>query len=353
MSDKQDYYNILGVERDATPAQIKKAYRKLAVVHHPDKPGGSHEEFQKIGEAYAVLSDETKRQIYDQYGEEALKQFESANGGPFMHPGMQVRMQPLVVKVECTIQELYDGVEKTIEGLKRTVLTGNVKIPATVKQAEEEFTVQLDIEPQSLYGQKYIYQKQGHRHDEDSRMVGDLIFVLVPPEDEDEDEDNDEVEKLLLMGVDLHYKFRLTLSDVLLGFKKKIHHPSGETIVITSSGVTTPDTVRIVPHMGFTRKMQTPHGLAEHKGNLIVSFDLEFPKELDDKQKKMMISAFGLPTIEILTDEEKENYQSHKLDELVDPKINGNDDDGPTIHIGGIPGMPGMGGGQPQECCIQ
>ena len=62
-----DYYKTLGVSRDATTDEIKKAFRKLAREHHPDA-GGSEAKFKEINEAYEVLSDEKKRKLYDQYG---------------------------------------------------------------------------------------------------------------------------------------------------------------------------------------------------------------------------------------------------------------------------------------------
>lgn len=71
-----DFYEVLGVSRDATPEQIKKAYRKLAVKYHPDKnpdDTSAQDKFKKISEAYETLSDEKKRGIYDQFGEEGLK----------------------------------------------------------------------------------------------------------------------------------------------------------------------------------------------------------------------------------------------------------------------------------------
>jgi molecular chaperone DnaJ len=71
-----DYYDTLGVARDATPEQIKKAYRKMAVKYHPDKnPGDASAEkhFKEVSEAYEVLSDEGKRRIYDQYGKDAVQ----------------------------------------------------------------------------------------------------------------------------------------------------------------------------------------------------------------------------------------------------------------------------------------
>ena len=68
--EKRDYYEVLGVSRDATPDQIKKAYRKLAMKYHPDvnKAPDAEEKFKEINEAYEVLSDEKKRAQYDQFG---------------------------------------------------------------------------------------------------------------------------------------------------------------------------------------------------------------------------------------------------------------------------------------------
>lgn len=68
MSEKRDYYEVLGVRRTASDDEIKKAFRKLAVKYHPDKEGGSEEKFKEINEAYEVLKDKQKRQRYDQFG---------------------------------------------------------------------------------------------------------------------------------------------------------------------------------------------------------------------------------------------------------------------------------------------
>lgn len=71
----KDYYKTLGLARSATHDDIKKAYRKMALKFHPDKnkSAGAEERFKEIAEAYEVLSDKKKREIYDQYGEEGLK----------------------------------------------------------------------------------------------------------------------------------------------------------------------------------------------------------------------------------------------------------------------------------------
>lgn len=64
----KDYYKTLGVDKNATPEEIKKAFRKLALEHHPDKTGGEDQKFKEVNEAYSVLSDTNKRQQYDTFG---------------------------------------------------------------------------------------------------------------------------------------------------------------------------------------------------------------------------------------------------------------------------------------------
>ena len=78
---KRDYYEVLGVSKDSREDEIKKAYRKLAIKYHPDKNQGdksAEEKFKEATEAYEVLSDAKKKQIYDQYGFAGV---EGMNGG--------------------------------------------------------------------------------------------------------------------------------------------------------------------------------------------------------------------------------------------------------------------------------
>lgn len=86
MASKRDYYEVLGVDKSATPDAIKKAYRKLAIQYHPDKNPGdkeAEEKFKEINEAYEVLSDENKRSQYDQFGHAAFDQTAGGYGGGF------------------------------------------------------------------------------------------------------------------------------------------------------------------------------------------------------------------------------------------------------------------------------
>lgn len=85
---KRDYYEVLGVEKGASKDEIKKGYRKLAVQYHPDKNPGdkeAEEKFKEATEAYEVLSDDSKRQIYDQYGFAGLDGMAGGAGGGYSH----------------------------------------------------------------------------------------------------------------------------------------------------------------------------------------------------------------------------------------------------------------------------
>jgi molecular chaperone DnaJ len=87
---KRDFYKVLDVARDASEADIKKAYRRLAMKHHPDRnpdDKASEEQFKEAKEAYEVLSDANKRATYDQLGHAGLDAQRGAGGGPGMNPG--------------------------------------------------------------------------------------------------------------------------------------------------------------------------------------------------------------------------------------------------------------------------
>ena len=86
MLTRIDYYQLLGVSRGASKSEIKKAYKTMSLKYHPDKNQGdpkAEEMFVKISQAYEVLSDDEKRQVYDRYGEEGLK---SGGGTQFHDP---------------------------------------------------------------------------------------------------------------------------------------------------------------------------------------------------------------------------------------------------------------------------
>ncbi len=102
----RDYYSVLGVDKNATQEEIKKAFRKLAHQYHPDKKTGDESKFKEINEAYQVLGDEKKRSQYDQFGHTAYKQagqnggagsagFDFNNFGGFRSGGVEFDMDDL------------------------------------------------------------------------------------------------------------------------------------------------------------------------------------------------------------------------------------------------------------------
>lgn len=155
MSTKRDYYEVLGVGKGASLDEIKKAYRNLALQHHPDrvpaeKKKEAEERFKEISEAYAVLSDSQKRSLYDQYGHSGIDQkyayediFKGADfgsifgntkgfgggifdeifqdlgfdisGGASRRTGTRLRRgRDIQIEVDVSLEEAYSGVEKTI-----------------------------------------------------------------------------------------------------------------------------------------------------------------------------------------------------------------------------------------------
>jgi molecular chaperone DnaJ len=152
---KQDYYEILGISKNATGPEIKKAYRKMAIKYHPDKNKGdkaAEEKFKQAAEAYEILSDDNKKARYDQYGHAA---FDGAGGG-FGGGGMnmedifsqfgdifggsgfggfggfggnsrgraRVKGSNLRIKVSLTLEEIANGVEKKVKVRRKVKAAG-------------------------------------------------------------------------------------------------------------------------------------------------------------------------------------------------------------------------------------
>ena len=110
----EDYYKILGVERNASQDDIKKAYRNLAKTHHPDV-GGNEEEFKKISAAYEVLSDEQKRTNYDNGGSGGFDPFMGGGFGFNPFANQQVKGRDIKIDLTLTLEEIYRGVNKKIK----------------------------------------------------------------------------------------------------------------------------------------------------------------------------------------------------------------------------------------------
>ena len=180
---KRDYYEVLGVSRDATEEEIKKAYRKLAMEYHPDRNPGKEEQFKEVSEAYEVLRDPEKRQRYDRFGHagvkggfdgfefdfdltDALRTFmsESFGFGDFFGMGRSRRTnqrrrgKDLQVHLKLTLEEIASGVTKKIKLRKLVVCdrcqgTGGEGGEGTVTCPQCQGTGELRQVSQSLFGQ--------------------------------------------------------------------------------------------------------------------------------------------------------------------------------------------------------
>src|SRR5437868_2592650 len=140
MPTKRDYYDILGVSKSASADDIKRAYRKLAAVHHPDKHGGDDAKFKEIGEAYDTLKDPQKKAGYDQFGHagaqgnpfgggggggfdfnaagfdinDILNNFMGGFGGGFTGSTREPAGRDIEIAIDLTFQEAIFGAEKTV-----------------------------------------------------------------------------------------------------------------------------------------------------------------------------------------------------------------------------------------------
>ncbi|XP_062174172.1 chaperone protein dnaJ A6-like [Alnus glutinosa] len=144
-SDNTKYYEVLGVSKSASQDELKKAYKKAAIKNHPDK-GGDPEKFKELAQAYEVLSDPEKREMYDQYGEDALKEgmggggpghnpfdiFESFFGGGAFGGGgssrgrRQKHGEDVVHTLKVSLEDLYNGTSKKLS-LSRNILCQKCK----------------------------------------------------------------------------------------------------------------------------------------------------------------------------------------------------------------------------------
>ncbi|XP_072271246.1 dnaJ homolog subfamily A member 4-like [Pyxicephalus adspersus] len=134
MVKETGYYDTLGVKPNATPDEIKKAYRKLALKYHPDKNPNEGERFKLISQAYEVLSDPKKRDIYDQGGEQAIKDG-GMSGGNFSSPmdifdmffggggrmNREKRGKNVVHQLSVSLEEIYNGSSRKLALQKNVV----------------------------------------------------------------------------------------------------------------------------------------------------------------------------------------------------------------------------------------
>merc|ERR1712159_712858 len=129
-ADTQKYYDLLGVDKDASESEIKKAYRKLAMKHHPDK-GGDPDKFKEMTEAHTVLSDPDKRQRYDRFGADGVEGGGGGGGDDLMshlfggggrrrNDGRK-KGQNVVHQLKVSLEDLYNGTTKKMKMTREVI----------------------------------------------------------------------------------------------------------------------------------------------------------------------------------------------------------------------------------------
>ena len=277
-----DYYELLGVSRNASEKEIKTAFRKLAAKHHPDK-GGNHKKFTELNEAYQVLSDPKKKQMYDQFGTADPQQagfqqqgFEGPGGfGPggfefngdmndlfstFFGGGFQQRRprqnRDITIACDITVGEVYTG-----KGVIATFRTNSGK----------EQTVNIDIPKGARHGDTIRYGGLG---DDSIPNVprGNLnvkVRILRHP---DFDVDN----------LDLHSVTKIDIFQLILGTTTNLTLPSGNTISINIPRGTQPGTVLSIRGKGL------PDYNSGTCGNVYLKVNGVIPKNLTEEQYNMI-----------------------------------------------------------------
>jgi curved DNA-binding protein len=279
----KDYYKILGVDKGASEEEIKKAFRKLAHAHHPDKSGGDEAKFKEVSEAYAVLSDKKKRQQYDAFGSAGpgmggfggagfdpsqfgfdfsgfnQQGFDAGDLGDILSSifgGRRVRRgRDVAVDIELSFQESIFGTERKV------VINSKV-----VKQKEVTIAVPPGIED----GQ--MVRLSGMGETLEGGLPGDLyvkVHVRRHP-------------YLRKEGFNLIMDLRTLLTEALLGTEKTIATLDGEVTLKVPSG-TKHGTILRVKGKGVPFDTK-----GDKRGDLYVRVQIEMPEKLSKEQKKLV-----------------------------------------------------------------
>lgn len=309
-SDKENFYDLLGISETANAEEIKKAYRKLSLKYHPDKNNGDPEcvaKFQKISEAYETLGNAEKKSQYDMMRKNPFMRMSSMDGmpggmpfnnmddlftniffgggGPFGMQGMpgMPGMQGMPgmfpggpsIKIFRNGVQVNGGLEKPTPIIKTivinmdTVLNGS-KIPLEIERwivengnkVFENQTVYVDIMKGVDNNEILILRDQGNVINESCK--GDVkIFIKI---------ENDTL--FQRKGLDLYMDKKISLKEALCGFSFDLKYINGKVYTINNQAgnVIPSEYNKVIPNMGLTRDA--------HVGNLIIVFHVEFPEKI-------------------------------------------------------------------------
>ena len=256
----KDPYKTLGVNKDSTESEIKKAYRKLAKEYHPDKSSGNEERFKEIADAYETLSDPKKKSIYDQrntnpfsnfnkdFFEDFVKSGGFGTGGFRGHHGFSTKGSDVSSKVYITLEEAYYGCTKQIRLGTKTI---NVDIKLGIKSGQR-------IRLKGL-GQRGMTEEQN----------GDLILTVLIQEDSN----------FYLDQKGLHTIKHINLYDALLGGKGEV------TIFDKTITYTIPKCVRNGTMLRIKGKGFPYYGNNNMHGDLLINILVNLPNELSEDQE--------------------------------------------------------------------
>lgn len=349
MQAGKDYYDLLGVARDADAASIKRAFRKLAKIHHPDKnPGDSTSEklYVELNHAYEVLSDEGKRSKYDRFGEAGLKggggeeeedgwggfgdwgDIFGGGGGRRKRREEEKRSPSYVAPLTLSLELLYGGGIVELTHRRRVICAnwgdceskctrcGGSGITVTTRKIGPGFVQQVRSHCPKCGGSGKIVSgnctkcPEGQFEISEKAVMLDVEpgfkdghhIVLEGASDELPDHTPGNVHFEIDMmphpafrreGDDLHYDLTITLTEALVGIDRAVRQLDDRVVRIKNEGVTVPKQELIVPGEG----MPTSDGGA---GNLVVHIWVEFPKSLTDEQKQAVFKLHGkVPKTEI------------------------------------------------------
>jgi len=363
------YYDLLGVTKEAGDADIKKQYRKMAMQYHPDKNPGNDEaaeKFKEISTAYEVLSDPEKREVYDKYGEEGLKEggggaysaadiFSQFFGGEFFGHGgprrgggrQQRRGEDLVHPLKVTLEDLYRG-KTTKLSLQKHVLCCDCggkgsKNPAAVKKCEfcrgqgvkltlrqlapgmvqqmqqtcpecrgEGQVIREKDRCTKCRGEKIYLEKKVLDVHIDKGMKSGQKIVFAGEGDQSPDIVPGDIIVTLQQkehayfrreGNDLLMEHSLTLSEALCGFQFNITHLDNRVLRVKS----TPGEVVTPGDIKCIENEGMPtYKRPFEKGRLIVRFSVQFPKTVTPDAIKLLEKALPKPT------PKKENANNNK-----------------------------------------
>lgn len=260
-----DYYQVLNIPRSASDDDIRKAYKKKSMEHHPDR-GGDEEEFKKVNEAYQALKDPQKRQMYDQFGTTDPQQhgprdfnFRSGPGGFDINDIMsqfgfgarqQMRNRDITIGVNVSLEEVYTGKQ----------------IIASYRLANgKEQTVDLNIPVGIRHGDKIRFKGMG-QHDIQQIPPGDL-FVQINVMSTHEFE---------VHGLDLITARKINVLKLVTGTEIDIKTPNGHTITMYVKAGTQPGTTLRLTGKGLPNRQGNP-------GSILVKIQGQVPQSMDPK----------------------------------------------------------------------